>query len=342
MKIVHVEKSIGMIVGHDMTEIIPGKSKKAAFKKGHVIKKEDIPRLLSMGKKHIAIIELGSDDIHENDAAVRMAKASSGEGISFTEPSEGKVSMIAEYKGLLKINPEALHKINGIEDIMMATIHSNVVIEKNGLIGGTRIIPLSTKLHNIEKMESICDENYPVIKVIPLKKMKIGIVTTGSEVYNKRIEDKFGPVLKSKFDELDCQVIDQIIVDDDIQMISEGITSLIEKGAELIACTGGMSVDPDDVTPLGIKRTGALIEGYGAPALPGAMFMLAYHGNVPIVGLPGCVMYSRRTIFDLIVPRLLAGEKVKKEDIDRLGYGGLCVRCSTCTYPNCGFGKNGF
>lgn len=341
MKIIPVEESLGMLLAHDMTEIIYGESKKAAFKKGHMIKAEDIPRLLKMGKEHIGIIEYQEGDVHENEAAIRMAKAVAGQGITLTEPAEGKVSLIAEDFGLLKVDYKTLLKINTIDDLMIATLHTDRLVERETVLGGTRIIPLITNEKNIIEMEALCNENFPVIQVLPLRKLKIGIVTTGSEVYHKRIEDKFGPVIREKFKELDCEVIKQIIVNDDAKMISEAIEQLIDDGAKLITCTGGMSVDPDDVTPLGIRNTGAAIVTYGAPTLPGAMFMLAYKGDIPIVGLPGCVMYAKRTIFDLVLPRLLANERLVKEDILRLGHGGLCMGCDNCTYPNCGFGKGG-
>lgn len=341
MKLIPVEDSLGMLLAHDMTEIIPGKHKKAVFKKGHKIEQEDIARLLTMGKEHIGIIEYKEGDIHENEAAIRMAKAAAGQGITLTEPAEGKVNLIAGDSGLLKVDFETLLKINSIDDLMIATLHTDQLVDEGTIIGGTRIIPLITKEKNIIEMEELCNKNFPVIQVLPLRKLKVGIVTTGSEVYHKRIEDKFGPVIREKFTELDCEVIRQIIVNDQAEMISDAIFKLIDEGAQLVVCTGGMSVDPDDVTPLGIRNTGAAVVTYGAPTLPGAMFMLAYKGNIPIVGLPGCVMYAKRTIFDLVIPRLLADERLVKEDILRLGHGGLCRGCEICSFPNCGFGKGG-
>lgn len=251
MKIIPVEESLGMLLAHDMTEIIYGESKKAAFKKGHMIKAEDIPRLLKMGKEHIGIIEYQEGDVHENEAAIRMAKAVAGQGITLTEPAEGKVSLIAEDFGLLKVDYKTLLKINTIDDLMIATLHTDRLVERETVLGGTRIIPLITNEKNIIEMEALCNENFPVIQVLPLRKLKIGIVTTGSEVYHKRIEDKFGPVIREKFKELDCEVIKQIIVNDDAKMISEAIEQLIDDGAKLITCTGGMSVDPDDVDSSG-------------------------------------------------------------------------------------------
>ncbi|HEY5555955.1 molybdopterin-binding protein [Acetobacterium sp.] len=341
MKLIPVEESIGMLLAHDMTEIIPGKSKCAAFKKGHMIIKEDIPRLLTMGKEHIGIIEYKEGDIHENDAATRMANAVAGPGILFSEPAEGKVNLIAEYSGLLKVKFEVLYKINSIDDLMVVTLHTDQLIKAGKVIGGTRIIPLITDSLKIDEMERLCKKNFPITQILSLRKLKVGIVTTGSEVYHKRIEDKFGPVIREKFDELGCEVIGQIFSTDDEDMITKSINQLIDEGAEIITCTGGMSVDPDDVTPLGIRNTGADVVTYGAPTLPGAMFMLAYKKDIPIVGLPGCVMYAKRTIFDLVIPRIVAGEKLKKEDIIRLGHGGLCMVCDLCTFPNCGFGKGG-
>ncbi|MGV8905686.1 MAG: molybdopterin-binding protein [Acetobacterium sp.] len=341
MILVPVEESIGMLLAHDMTEIIPGKSKCAAFKKGHIIIAEDIPRLLTMGKEHIGIIEYKENDIGENDAAIRMATAVAGQGITFSEPSEGKVNLIADYSGLLKVNYEVLLKINSIDELMVVTLHTDRLIDAETIAGGTRIIPLLTDVKNIVEMERLCQENFPIIEVLPLKKLKVGIVTTGSEVYHKRIKDKFGPVIRDKFDELGCEVIGQIFATDDEEMITNSINQLIDQGAQIVTCTGGMSVDPDDVTPVGIRNTGATVVTYGAPTLPGAMFMLAYKNNIPIVGLPGCVMYAKRTIFDLVIPRIVAGERLKKEDIIRLGHGGLCMGCEPCVFPNCGFGKGG-
>jgi len=341
MIMIPVEQSIGMVLAHDMTEIIPGKSKGAAFKKGHIIKKEDISRLLSMGKEHIGIIEYKEGDVHENEAAIRMAKAAGGQGITFSEPSEGKVNLIAKHSGLLKINYKALMEINSLGDMMMATLHTDLVINMNTIVGGTRIIPLVIENNDLTRMEEICRSNYPVVQVVPLKKLKAGVVSTGNEVFYKRIPDRFGPVVHEKFKELGCEVVRQTFSKDDPDMIAQSIKTLIEEGVDIITVTGGMSVDPDDVTPGGIKKSGAEIVSYGAPTLPGAMFLLSYIGNIPVLGLPGCVMYSKRTIFDLVVPKLVAGERVTREDIARIGHGGLCLSCGDCRYPNCGFGKGG-
>ena len=341
MKLVPLGDSIGMVLAHDMTEIIPGRWKGAAFKKGHIIREEDIPRLLNMGKEHIGIIEYKANSVHENEAAIRMGSAAAGPGLRLTKPSEGKVSLIAEIPGLLKVNYRALLDINCIDDLMIATLHTNQLVDTGTVIAGTRIVPLITEEERITKVEKICKKNYPVIQIMPLRRLKAGIITTGSEVFHRRIPDEFGPVIYEKFEELDCEVMKQIYSNDDSDIIAQSINTLIEENAEIIAVTGGMSVDPDDVTPLGIRKSGAEIISYGAPTLPGAMFMLAYKNGVPIIGLPGCVMYSKRTIFDWILPRLLSGERVTREDISRLGQGALCMGWKDCRYPSCGVGKGG-
>lgn len=339
MKMIPVEEAVGMGLAHDMTEIIPGKSKGAAFKKGHLIKKEDIPRLLNMGKEHIFVIEYKDGEIHENEAAIRMARAAAGQGITFSEPSEGKVNLLVNRTGLLKVNTKALFEINSIEEIILATLHTDRLVDVNTIAAATKIIPLKIEEKKIASMEKICSENYPVIQVMPILKLKAGIVTTGNEIYYKRIPDKFGPVLIEKFRELGSEVIKQIFSKDDPNMIAESIKTLIKSGADIILVTGGMSVDPDDVTPTGIKIAGAQILSYGAPTMPGAMFLLSYIKDIPVLGLPGCVMYNKRTIFDLVVPRLAAGERIERRDIIRYAHGGLCSGCKDCRYPNCGFGQ---
>ena len=339
MKSVSVEEALGMVLCHDLTKIVPGESHGVAFKKGHVITEEDIPKMLDIGKRKIFVWEMQEGIIHENEAGERMARAAAGKGILFTEPSEGKVSLLAEYNGLLKVNYTALEKINTIEESMIATLHTDIVVKKGSVVAGTRIIPLFIDKLKIEQIEKVCIEEEPIIWVEELKSMKVGIITTGSEVYTGRITDKFGPVIREKINEIGSEVIKQILVSDNVTMIEEAINELLSIGAEMIIVTGGMSVDPDDVTPAGIRESGASIISYGAPVLPGAMFLIAYKNEVPILGLPGCVMYNKRTVFDLILPRIVAGEKIKREDITKLGHGGLCLNCEVCNFPSCSFGK---
>lgn len=339
LELVEVQKAVGKVLCHDITKIIPGQFKGRAFKKGHIIQEEDIPELLKLGKDHIYVWNTEEGLIHENEAAIRIAKAVAKGGVTLTEPKEGKVNLLAEYRGLLKINVKALEEVNGVDQVMLATLHSNRVVDKEMVVAGTRVIPLVVAEEVVQKVETICQELKGVIEVKPLHRWKVGIVTTGNEVFYGRIQDAFGPVVKKKLQSFDCQVIAQVIVPDQVDKIVEAIQTLRSQGAELIITTGGMSVDPDDVTPAAVRKAGAVIVSYGAPVLPGAMFMMAYLDGIPVLGLPGCVMYAKTTVFDLVLPRILAGERITRQDLQKLGHGGLCLECRVCRYPDCSFGK---
>lgn len=340
MKIVPVREAVGSILCHDLTQIVPGEFKGPAFRKGHILREEDIPRLLDMGKEHIYVLEMHSGLLHENDAAIRIAHAASGKGIGLSDPKEGKVDLVAREDGLLKVNVQALYEVNEVEETVLVTLHTDQTVKKGKIVGGTRIIPLIIEEEKIERLEDICRRSAPLIEIKPLRPLTVGIVTTGSEVYHGRIEDRFGPVVIGKFERLGCRVLGQHLVSDRVDLIVKAIERLLDDGAEMICVTGGMSVDPDDVTPAGIRAAGGRVVTYGAPVLPGAMFMLAYIGQVPVLGLPGCVMYHETSIFDLILPRILAGEELDRRDFIGLAHGGLCALCAECRYPNCSFGKN--
>lgn len=339
MRSVPVQDALGKLLCHDVTRIVPGEFKGRAFKKGHVIQAQDISALLDMGKEHIFVMDLGPGEIHEDDAAIRIARAAVGPGIDLSETSEGRVNLTAGTAGLLKVNTNALFRINAVEEIVFTTLHTNQAVDAKCPVAGTRIIPLVIREEKLMAVESICSQDYPVVEIKPFRSLRVGIVTTGSEIFHGRIIDKFGPVLREKFAELSSTVMDQVLVSDDVTMTVNAIKSFISRGAGLVAVTGGMSVDPDDQTPAAIRATGARVVSYGAPVFPGAMFMLAYLGDVPIIGLPGCVMYYKTSIFDLIVPRILAGETIQREEIIALGHGGFCASCPSCHYPRCGFGK---
>lgn len=341
MKVVPVREATGMVLCHDITQIIPGKFKGPAFRKGHVLREEDIPRLLDMGKEHIFVWEIHAGLLHEDEASARMARAAAGSGIALLGPKEGKIQLVAEQDGLFKVNVPALHEVNEDAEAVFVTIHTNQRVTKGKVVGGTHVVPLVIAEEKIRRVEDICRANAPLLEIKPMRSLSAGIVTTGTEVYRGRIEDHFGPVVVRKLEELDCRVLGQELVSDSVELIVEAIRTFLDKGAEMVIVTGGMSVDPDDVTPAGIRAAGGHVVTYGAPMLPGAMFMLAYIGQVPVLGLPGCVMYHKTTIFDVLLPRILAGEEIVRADIVKLAHGGLCGLCSECRYPNCGFGKNG-
>jgi hypothetical protein len=339
MRKVPVTEAVGMVLCHDITRIIPGCEKGRAFRRGQVITPGDIPKLLDLGKEHIYVWEPEIDLIHEDEAALRLARHAAGPGLSWDQPNQGRVNIRETRKGLLKVQVDRLHQLNELDDVVMATLHNNRVVAKDQVVAGTRVIPLAIQRHLLEAAEEISGKPSPLITVKPFQPLWVGVVTTGSEVYSGRIQDGFCSIIRQKTAPFNARVLGQVIVPDDPHLISTQIRQLIAEGAELVMVTGGMSVDPDDVTPAGIRATGADVVSYGAPVLPGAMFMLAYLGHVPVCGLPGCVMFNKTTIFDLILPRIFAGEHLNRSDIVNLGHGGLCEECEICQYPACPFGK---
>lgn len=338
MKLIRTEDAVGSMLCHDITQIIPGVVKDAVFRKGHIVTEEDIPVLLSVGKEHLYVWEQQEGMLHENDGAEILRQVCQGEYMEASDPKEGKIELSAGIDGLLKVDREKLDRVNALGQMVIASRHGNFPVKKGDKIAGMRIVPLVIEEEKMNRVKELCGDT-PIFRLLPFRRLKAAVVTTGSEVYHGRIEDKFTPVVIGKLEECGMNVMGSTLCSDDADMVTNAVREWIGKGAELVVCTGGMSVDPDDRTPLAIRNAADEVITYGAPVLPGAMFMLAYAGEIPIVGLPGCVMYSRRTIFDLILPRIAAGERMCAEDFYRLGEGGLCLNCSVCTYPNCGFGK---
>ncbi|MDP5276641.1 molybdopterin-binding protein [Chengkuizengella axinellae] len=326
---IRTEDAVGMVLAHDLTQIIPGEFKGRLFKKGHVIQKDDIPKLLDIGKEHIYILNLKAGYLHENDAAIQMANLVQGENVELTEPHEGKVTIKSIIPGLAKVEPELIHQLNKIDEIAVATLKNNSVVEADQGIVGTRVIPLIVKKEKLELFEKTIEQfkqnhnSRSIIQVKPFLKLKVGLITTGGEVYTGRIKDKFGPIVKQKIADFGSEVVEQRFSPDDAGTIVQHIRDFKEEKVDLILITGGMSVDPDDRTPGAIKQAGADIVSYGTPMLPGSMLMMAYLDGTPIMGLPGCVMHDPYTSFDVLLPRICAGEKIEKEDITVLGYGGL-------------------
>lgn len=341
MKLIRTEDAVGSVLCHDLTQIIKGVTKDAVFRKGHIVQPEDIPVLLSIGKEHLYVWEADESMLHENDAARILVDLCKSEGMSESAVKEGKIELAAAVEGLFKVDSKRLQLVNSFGQMMIATRHGNTPVHKGDKLCGTRIIPLVIEKEKMQRVQELCGAE-PLLKLLPYKIKRAAVLTTGSEVFHGRIKDTFTPVIEAKLAEFGVDVIHKEILDDAPEQITAAIKAAIEeKGAELVLCTGGMSVDPDDQTPLAIKNTGARIVSYGAPVLPGAMFLLAYYGEqqVPVLGLPGCVMYAKRTIFDLALPRVLARDLITAEELAALGDGGLCLSCSVCTYPACGFGK---
>jgi len=341
MKNVYVktQQAVDKVLCHDVTKIEKGGFKGALFKKGHVIREEDVEVLLNIGKQHIALIELEPGELHEEEAGLRIVNAIQGPGLFTKGPSEGRYDLIAATKGLLKVNGACLYRINRIPKVVVSTLHNHTPVEEGQKVAGAKVIPLVVREKTIQKVEAVASTSFPLLSVLPYRKIRVGAVITGREIYEARIADGFGSVLaqKTAFFGLEAPSVTYAV--DDREKVCAAILDHLSKDCGLILVTGGMSVDPDDVTPASIKKTGAKIIKYGAPVLPGAMFMMAYREDVPIIGVPACAMYADTTILDLLLPRVLAGEIITASDIIRLGHGGLCRSCDKCIYPTCPFGK---
>ncbi len=337
---ISLEDAIGLKLAHDITEIRPGEFKGAAFRKGHTVCDEDLCHLQRLGKNRLYVIDLDEDEIHENEAAAILANALAGEGVIWkNEPHEGKIEMLAEKDGLVVVDTVALATFNMVDEVMCATLHSHTLVKKDELIGATRSIPLIMKRAPIDRAAVIARQKGGVLSVQQLREARVGLVITGNEDYHGLIEDRFAPILREKIIALGCQLSGLAFAPDDAEIISRAIRCHIDNGCDLILLTGGMSVDPDDVTRHGIKMAGAGQLDYGAAALPGAMFLMAYLGDVPLLGVPACGLHHRITVLDLVLPRILTGEKIGKKELAFLGHGGLCRDCPECIYPNCFFGK---
>lgn len=339
-KTIKIEDAIGKVLAHDITEVRPGQFKGRAFKKGHTIRRQDICHFQRLGKRHVYILELPADRLHENQAATAMAEAFCGPGVAAQgPPKEGKVNLAAARSGLLKVDTSALTRINLLAEVMCATRHTNTVVAKGDIVAGTRAIPLAVNKSIIDEAVHIARTSGGIVSVKTLRRARAGLLITGNEVFCGLIEDRFEPILREKIEAAGSQVVAVDFSPDDPDRIAARIVSMIGNRADLILTTAGMSVDPDDVTREGIRRAGGEAQCYGAPILPGAMFLFAQIGSVPVLGVPACGLFHRTTILDLVLPRILAGENIGREEIAGMGHGGLCLDCPECRYPTCPFGK---
>jgi hypothetical protein len=375
LKTIPVQQAVGTVLAHDITEIRPGEFKGRAFRKGHVIREEDVCHLQRLGKEHLFVLQVAEDEIHENDAAYAIARALIGDGVAIKgEPKEGKIDIVAERDGLLKIDRDALLAFNMLGEVMCATLHHKTVVKKGQTVAGTRAIPLVMKKSVVDEAARRASavrrsessvQRTGVIEVGELRKPKAGVVITGNEVYHGRIKDAFAPIIARKIREYEGEIVGTYYAPDDERFIEERLRELLQAGADLLITTGGMSVDPDDVTRFAIRNLGVTDITYGSPVLPGAMVLVGYISQqsavsdqrpedkmnpddrpltddyrlIPILGIPACGMYHRTTVFDLILPRILAGERIGRRELAELGHGGLCLHCPECRYPVCPFGK---
>ena len=339
MKLIKTEDAVGHVLCHDMTQIIKDQYKDARFRKGHVVTEEDIPVLLSMGKEHLYVWEMTPGMVHENDAAERMAALCGKVNMNWSEVKEGKIELTAACDGLFRVNSEKLIAVNSVEDVMIATRKGNTAVRKGDKLAGTRVIPLIIPEEKLQAAEAAAGDT-PLLELLPYTKKTAAIIATGGEVKKGLIQDTFTPVVKDKLAAYGIETLAVTYSGDGVENVADAIAEARKTGADIILCTGGMSVDPDDNTPGGIKASGARIVTYGAPVLPGAMFLLGYYEDGTVVmGLPGCVRYAGATIFDLALPRIAAGMEMTRADFAAMGEGGLCLGCRPCHWPICPFGK---
>lgn len=337
MKKIKVEAAVGMALCHDITEMNDG-FKGVAFRRGHVIREEDIPHLLDIGKRTVFVWEENAGEVHEDDCARRMAAMAPVEGAHYTEPAEGKVLLFADQRGMLRVNTRLLKQIDSIGDITICTLPDHYPVEAGARLASMRIVPLVTQEAQIIEAERLCAEE-TLLELRPYQHKKIGVVITGSEVYTGRIQDKFEPVVRAKMKKYPSQIVGVTLCDDDLDMIVDAAKQHLENGADFLIFTGGMSVDPDDLTPAAIRRLGADIVTHGVPSQPGNMTLVAYLGDIPILGVPGAAIKLPTTIFDVLLPQIFAGDRITKEELTNLADGGLCQMCKTCHWPNCTFGR---
>jgi len=319
---VPTEEAVGLMFAHDLTRIVPGEGKGAAFRRGQIVRPEDIPVLLAMGKEHLYVWEPQPGMLHEEEAALRLAGAGAGGGLRWDPPSEGKVTLKADFRGLLRVDVARLEAINSIEDITIATLRDGTLVEPGTVVAGCKVTPLLVAEEKIARAETVGRW----IEVKPLTPLRAGLVITGSEVFKGRIPDQFGPVVEEKLARFGCPVVYKTYSNDQAELTAAKIREAVAAGAQMVLCTGGMSVDPDDATPGAIRQAGAEVVTWGVPFLPGSMFMFAYLGDVPVMGHPGAVMWEKETVFDHVLPRVLAGERLTRADFVRMGHGGLLPR----------------
>ena len=337
MKKVRVEDAVGMTLCHDITKMVDG-FKGPAFKRGHVIREEDIEELLNIGKKTVFIWEENAGELHEEDCALRLSAMAQVEGAHYTAPSEGKVLLIADTEGMFRVNTSLLYDINSIGDITITTLPDHFPVKKGDRLASMRIVPLVTQEEQIIRAENMC-EGKKLLDLRPFHDRKTGVIITGSEVYSGRIKDKFEPVVRAKLAKYPGEIVGVTICDDDTDMIVREAEKHLENGADFLIFTGGMSVDPDDITPTAIRQLGAQIITHGVPSQPGNMTLVAYLGDIPVLGVPGAAISLPTTIFDVLLPQIYSGDRLTKQDLIRLGDGGLCRMCETCHFPTCTFGR---
>ena len=341
-KAIPVDQAVGRIALHDMTRVVPGQTKEPAILAGQVIGDADVQTLKEMGRFTVYVANGGADasgQVHEDEAARAFGRAMAGDGARCSEPPrEGKITFFASRDGLLVIDRQTLLRFNQLPDVICAARQGDLLVEKDRPFAGCRSIPLFMPRRSFEAALAALGDT-PLFRVLPLRKAKAGILVTGTEIAGGLIEDKFIPVVNGKLAALGSTVVATDIRPDDRREIAQGVQGLLEAGADLIVTTAGLSVDPGDVTRLGLLDAGLTDMLYGVPVLPGAMMLLGRIGDAQVIGIPACALFHKTTTLDLLLPRVLAGVPITRGDLAAMGEGGFCLQCKSCTFPKCPFGK---
>jgi molybdopterin biosynthesis enzyme len=336
LKKINVENAVGQTLAHDITEVVPGKKKDVAFARGRIIEKGDIEKLLDLGKGHIYVTEGNEKEVHEDEAARRMALAATDDYMDISPAKEGRINIVAKVDGMVVVNKRLLSKMNKITNVLFTTVPDSYSVKTGDLVAATRIIPLYISEDHLHQAEEVARQG--IVRILPFAPMKVGLVITGTEVATGRILDGSARV-EEKLRGYGLEVIGKTLVIDEIELIRDAVLEMIDKGADIIVTTGGLSVDPDDLTKEGVEATGAKIISYGSPVFPGAMFLVAQLKGKHILGAPACVYFNARTALDVFLPRVMAGKKITSAMVRDLAFGGLCLHCPQCHYPVCFFGK---
>jgi len=330
MKLIKTAEAAGHILCHDMTEVVPGVSKGTRFRKGHIVQVSDIPILLDMGKEQLYVWQQQPGMFHEEEGAERLCLLCRGEHVRAAPVREGKIELFAERPGLLKIDSKKIAALNSIEGLAVITLKGNRGVKEGEKIAALKIIPLLIEEEKLDRAAAAVGDlavSEKLINIIPYKHKKAGLIVTGSEIFNKRIKDSGSEILKKKINVVNAECAETVVLPDQSNEITAAILDMIKRGLDLVICTGGMSVDPDDKTVLAIRESGARIVSYGVPFMPGVMMLLSYFEkdglSVPVIGAPACIFYEHTTALDVLLPRLMADDPISREDVILLAEGGL-------------------
>ncbi len=336
MKKVNVEDAVGLVLAHDITEIIPGEKKDVAFQRGRIIERGDVEHLLDMGKSHIFVTDGPEREVHEDEAGKRIATAAMDGNMDLAPAKEGRINIKSTVDGLVRVNLARLAEINRVRDVLFTAVPDRYPVKPGDVIAATRIVPLYIPESLLQEAEAVGRKG--IVSIRPFARMSVGLVVTGTEVATGRIPDASARV-EAKLAGHGLELKGKRLVRDEVGLIRDAVLELISAGSDIIVTTSGLSVDPDDLTKEGVEATGARIISYGAPVFPGAMFLVARLKGRYILGAPACVYFNTHTMLDILLPWIMAGEKVTAAHVRKLAHGGLCLHCDVCRYPKCFFGK---